>query len=278
MRFQTQSLRFQSPGLRIVSWPESPQIDIVFVHGPRGKHKTDWIKDGTFWPKDLLANDLGDARIACWEYKRKVIACFEAMGGTTMEFADEMCNALFHVGGYGLRPLIFIAHDLGGLLVQRSLANARIGGYPIRESVRNIHAVVFFGLPGTIQKQVQLLEDFMRESCVLPDRTLGGLERLNSDFWGAVAESNIKLAYCNPTRQCSRACRSGLGKLDSSFLKNEGQLNQPNSARIEVEVISIPTCHCAMTKFSSRGDPGYSKILDLLQKWSNGPVPEQVSL
>lgn len=38
-------------------------VDIIFVHGLGGDPITSWEKDGVCWPRDLLPNDLPNARI-----------------------------------------------------------------------------------------------------------------------------------------------------------------------------------------------------------------------
>jgi len=222
MRFLARPTMFASPGLRIVSWPETPKIDIVFVHGAGGTHETDWMVDGTFWPRDLLQKDLKGARIACWEYKKENVAIFNVIAGTAMEFAEEMCNALFNVGGYGLRPLIFVAHDLGGLIVLKSLELYTYHRGEVRGSVRNTRAVLFFGLPTSVQKQALMLDACSNRNSTLgepwSEMRPGSLGALQSSFWNLAAGSSIKLAYCKPTLPCSRACGSKL-QLDPNCVR-----------------------------------------------------------
>lgn len=135
----------------------APEVDIVFVHGLEGHPEKTWTEkqpDPTpqpvkskrakvknalhirskaklpvhesqeppcFWPRDLLAKDFPQARIYTYGYDSRITRFFR---GTTS-------TSNIHDQGRGLnravasirskcrgRPLIFIAHSLGGLVVK----------------------------------------------------------------------------------------------------------------------------------------------------------------
>jgi hypothetical protein len=67
---QTEGLRLlyePANGLKIVA-------DIVFIHGLTGKTERTWLdkQSGTFWPLDLLAKDIPNARILAFGYDADV--------------------------------------------------------------------------------------------------------------------------------------------------------------------------------------------------------------
>lgn len=55
--------------------PESG-VDLVFVHGLRGSQLKTWSCDGVFWPRDLLMNDLKNARVITWGYDASIANAF----------------------------------------------------------------------------------------------------------------------------------------------------------------------------------------------------------
>ncbi len=53
-----------SLGLEILYEGEAPVVaDIVFVHGLRGDRKLSWTRGDVFWPRDLLKDEVSNARI-----------------------------------------------------------------------------------------------------------------------------------------------------------------------------------------------------------------------
>lgn len=102
--------------LQIISNPEKALVDVVFVHGLTGDPKATWSSKGGFWP-ELMAEDHPDARISTFGYPasrwkkwiNKELDIFElAKLGTEL-----LCG-----NGVGERPVVFVAHSMGGLITK----------------------------------------------------------------------------------------------------------------------------------------------------------------
>jgi chaperonin GroEL len=127
--------------------------DVVFVHGLDGDARKTWQIDGrtdTYWP-DWLGRDLESQKVTVWSLDYD--AASVAFKGHSMSIVDRAVNVLnlFTGGGpaqLGSKPLVFIAHSLGGLLVKQILRHARTYNdpqwLPIAESTRG---VVFMATP-----------------------------------------------------------------------------------------------------------------------------------
>jgi pimeloyl-ACP methyl ester carboxylesterase len=122
--------------------------DIVFVHGLDGNARTTWRsvgQSGSSWP-DWLGEDLPN--VGVWLFSYEVPS--SAWRGHTMPLADRATNALalLDAEGLGERPLVFIAHSLGGLLVKQMLRHARDYGEPRwRSIVDETRGTVFLSTP-----------------------------------------------------------------------------------------------------------------------------------
>jgi pimeloyl-ACP methyl ester carboxylesterase len=99
-----------------------PIGDVVFVHGLGGNPREYWMADKnkpeTFWPA-WINEDL--AGVAVWSLGYD--AAKFAWQGTAMPLVDRATNALalLDADGFGERPIIFITHSLGGLLVKQMI-------------------------------------------------------------------------------------------------------------------------------------------------------------
>ncbi|KAL2067296.1 hypothetical protein VTL71DRAFT_1720 [Oculimacula yallundae] len=108
-------------GMKIVAQPTAGvfvDLDIVFVHGLTGNRITTWThKNKTFWPKEL-ANDITTARIMTFGYDADVLALFGMAGSNNL--SDNGKGLAFAISDIHRacrdRPIILIAHSLGGLL------------------------------------------------------------------------------------------------------------------------------------------------------------------
>ena len=59
-------------GIKILHDPSSAVLDIVFVHGLTGSAYSTWLHEdsGKYWPRDLIKNDISDARVMTFGYNR----------------------------------------------------------------------------------------------------------------------------------------------------------------------------------------------------------------
>lgn len=122
--------------------------DVIFVHGLDGDARTTWHPSNhpeQFWPR-WLGEDV--PRLGVWSLNYAVSA--SAWKGHSMPLYDRAINALdlFELDGIGQRPLAFVCHSLGGLLVKQILREVSDATIPARQAIaRQTRLMVFLSTP-----------------------------------------------------------------------------------------------------------------------------------
>lgn len=122
--------------------------DVVFVHGLGGGSHSTWMaegKDDRFWPK-WIAKDIPGLGVWTLGYA----ANLSGWTGESMPIADRGTQVLeeFANEGIGARPIVFVVHSMGGIVVKQLLRHAVSYGVerykPIAKQTRGI---VFVATP-----------------------------------------------------------------------------------------------------------------------------------
>ncbi|PVH71979.1 hypothetical protein DL98DRAFT_596469 [Cadophora sp. DSE1049] len=148
-------------GLSVVYTPQvecRTNIDIIFVHGLRGNGKDTWTELGgsngeCFWPKDLLPGAMPidlQPRIMMFEYDASMVKSRKSSKEKDQlicHFAANLLECVFEKQGgvlERLRPMVFVVHSLGGLVVEECLVQSRLGDSML---FKHTKALVLFGTP-----------------------------------------------------------------------------------------------------------------------------------
>src|SRR5215470_358682 len=111
--------------IKITDWDGGVRINVVFVHGLGGHAYDTWRRNGddkTFWPV-WLARDIPGLAVWTLVYEAPPTNWF----GTSMALQDRAKNVLECLLGQPElrgRPLVFVCHSLGGLVVKQVIRAA----------------------------------------------------------------------------------------------------------------------------------------------------------
>ncbi|MEA5578851.1 AAA-like domain-containing protein [Anabaena sp. UHCC 0451] len=145
----------EKTGLIKISGCDNPKRkgNIIFVHGLGGDARKTWHpeeldNDDNFWPM-WLGKERPDLGIWSFGYNA---APFE-WKGQTMPLFDRASNLLKYlaVNDIGERPIIFITHSMGGLLVKEMLRNAQTFNKKTnnKKVIEQTKGIVFLSTPHT---------------------------------------------------------------------------------------------------------------------------------
>ncbi|XP_062113720.1 uncharacterized protein LOC133824760 isoform X2 [Humulus lupulus] len=143
---------------------ETPLLDVVFIHGLRGGPYKTWRisedksstksglvekidqeagKLGTFWPGEWLSADFREARMFTLKYKTNLTQWSGA--SLPLQEVSSMLLEKLVAAGIGDRPVVFVTHSMGGLVVKQMLYKAKTENFD--NLVKNTVGVVFYSCP-----------------------------------------------------------------------------------------------------------------------------------
>ena len=162
-----------------------PLADVIFVHGLTGDPRTTWgsSNDGAFWPQ-WLSEEFEEVTIYTLGYPASVFAKWVR---AEMDLFERASNVLERFAGIGIgkRPIVFVTHSLGGILVKlilrRSCETADTDRHRVSHATR---LVVFLSTPHTgaaISQVLSILPGSSSHVDLLANKT-GFLEDLNHHY------------------------------------------------------------------------------------------------
>ncbi|CAI6340837.1 unnamed protein product [Periconia digitata] len=144
-------------GLKTLYAPDSPEdihVDIVFLHGLTENSYNTWLhkESGVHWPSQLLNKSIEHSRILAFGYDARVASFW---GRTSRNrLANHADNLVDQLAGLKedtdteKRPTIFVAHSLGGLVVEKALQVSAESAKPhLRTVEQGSLGILFMGTP-----------------------------------------------------------------------------------------------------------------------------------
>ncbi|CAG7853498.1 SubName: Full=Uncharacterized protein {ECO:0000313/EMBL:CCA77344.1} [Serendipita indica DSM 11827] len=132
---------------------ENPVVDIVAIHGLNGHREKTWTSaDGKMWLRDFLQDDLPRVRVLSYGYDADTHSRERVSTETIHRHGNNLANALSRTRkGASRRPIIFVAHDVGGIILKWALiiSNNKDPNSDgnLRDILVSTYSILFFGTP-----------------------------------------------------------------------------------------------------------------------------------
>ncbi|KAJ5758266.1 uncharacterized protein N7511_006960 [Penicillium nucicola] len=249
--------------MKILSDPPNAELDIIFVHGLTGNREKTWThKKGVFWPQDLLAKDFPTVRIMTFGYEVDIATLFTiASSNRVYDHGQSLAYALVSErDGCSARPILLIAHGLGGLVCQQALIRStqvdglwQISSWAV--------GIIFIGTPhsgSSLACHGERLARYLSPVQTAEMRTAGtkpgpnDLQRIGNQFQDMLRGGDISLkVFCfYETKQMNDL----VGKIVE---ESSAVLSDFKSCRVDAN-------HFNVAKFSGRLDAGYEHLRTLV--------------
>lgn len=221
----------------------------------------------TFWPYHLLRDDCKNVRILTWGYNSNVSEFFSgsANKGTILSYSRDLLGDLTgERGSCPTRPIIFVAHSLGGIIVKAMLlrANESEGGRD-KDIYLSTKAILFLGTPhrggnltdwGETARRIVSAAGFDTGHQNIRDLAI------DSPMLEDCRERFLKLHDRRKFEICT--FQEGRGMKGTTLLGlNQKVVDDVSSEFTGTEKrFMIDANHMEMCRYSSKGDDGYRKV------------------
>lgn len=250
-------------------------IDICFVHGLTGDRESTWTTDGhsTPWPKSLLPEKLKKARILTYGYDAYIVRKLVASSNRLIDHATNLLNDLTtdRAGSdASSRPLIFVAHSLGGLVCKEAILLSRNNPEThLRDIFDCTTGIAFMGTPHK--------GSWMADWAKIPASALGLMKSINASLLDVLQTDSqilelIQVHFWSMIRERQKAGRP----IEVTCFFEElplpvfGGIVSKESATLEgYSSFSIYANHRNMVKFVSIEENGFKRLLGELVRWKS---------
>ncbi|KAI3318521.1 hypothetical protein HD806DRAFT_540135 [Xylariaceae sp. AK1471] len=267
-------------GLEVVYEGPEASLDIVAVHGLNGHREKTWTAaNGVHWLRDLLPKDLPGIRVLTWGYDANTHSQNRVSCQSLYDHAPALVSDLTRKRTLTQsfeRPIIFVAHSLGGIVVKSALIHsdaARQGALPQHRSVKtSTYGVVYIGTPhqGGSGNGVQLGRALVNVASIFTAADNHILKHLE----GGSEWLQQQLSQYNPISN-DFVTKFAYEEYKTPTILGHEILVVPKASAVvpgqaDAEPIPIPADHINMVKFSFNTNSGYNRISESLQIMAKG--------
>lgn len=250
----------------IIEDRESALFDVVFVHGLGDGSWNAWrASNGFFWPESL-AEEFADVQFWTLGYA----AAMFWFSGSGMTLPDRASNLLqfFIDKGFGRRPVIFICHSLGGLVVKSLLRQSNTNGVGTLEPLAKCtQGVVFIATPHAGADLATVAKALGLAGSATKDLVAGSPWLREGETW--YRNNAVTLSYA--TRAFAETEPTGLPPLGIPSVVVVNQTSaDPGVAGTVCQPIDAN--HITICKPSSRDEPVYVGVKAFIKSCAQGIV------
>ncbi|KAI1363823.1 Alpha/Beta hydrolase protein [Xylaria arbuscula] len=260
-------------GIKVWNDNKNAIVDVCFVHGLTGDRDKTWTAEGQPepWPTTLLAQKLPQARLLTYGYDayfvKSSVASTNNLFNHGINFLNDLTNDRHHHRATS-RPIIFVAHSLGGLVCKVALTRSRNNADKHLQAIFDkFIGIVFMGTPHH--------GSWMTEWGLISVKALGIIKSVNDNLLQVLKVNNQHLellqaeftalirGYQEAHRHPAIACF-----YEELPLSTTGKVvvTQTSATIDGYASLSIHADHRNMVKFSSSEENGFKRLFAQLER------------
>ncbi|KAK4039275.1 ankyrin repeat domain-containing protein 17 [Parachaetomium inaequale] len=262
-------------GVKVLHDCPDAAVDICFVHGLTGDRESTWTADGQSapWPKTILPTELDKARILTYGYDAYIVRKGVVGANRLIDHATNLLHDLTadrSSNNASSRPLILIAHSLGGLVCKKAILLSRNNPEAHLCGVFEcIKGIIFMGTPHK--------GSWMAGWAKIPAWAVGAAKSTNRSLL-EILETDDQLLQSTQVEFWSmvRGLREGGRPFEVTCFFEElplpglGKVVSKESASLEgYAAFSIHANHSDMVKFASAEETGFKRLVGELVRWAS---------
>ncbi|KAF8519811.1 hypothetical protein BU17DRAFT_89674 [Hysterangium stoloniferum] len=274
--------RSQGFGIKELLPGISPVVDIVAIHGLDGHREASWTaNNGSLWLRDFLPQRVPSARILTYGYD----AYTQSAGASSTQTLDGHAESFLarlasfrQISDTTKRPIIFIAHSVGGIILKHALMRASQArkGHLVehRWIALSTYGILFFGTPhqGTLaisnpaNELLKLASLSSRTNNVLLKHLISNSEWLQQQL---SSYNPISADFC--TTFFYETVQTVLPDKSSQIIVPRFSAVIPGA--VDMEGVGMSKDHNGMTKFASQSDEDFIFISTTIQNIIKKALP-----
>ncbi|KAF8514586.1 hypothetical protein BU17DRAFT_52493 [Hysterangium stoloniferum] len=243
---------------------------IIAIHGLDGHREDSWTaENGILWLKDLLPQRLPHARIATYGYDASTGSQSNKIDETLYGHANNFISRVALLRNSSItttRPIIFLAHSWGGIILKSALihANGCNESHLLhhKQITLSTIGILFFGTPHQ-GADVVLSASQIRVLSPVDGNTLLRNFATNSEMLETQLSEFNPISISFITKFLYESYQTVLHDGTSSFIVAKSCAIVPGAR--DAEAIALNKKHMDMIKFSSAEDDDFNVVVSLLQ-------------
>ncbi|KAL7782793.1 hypothetical protein V8C37DRAFT_397655 [Trichoderma ceciliae] len=246
-------------------------VDIIAVTGLAGHAFGSWKSKSKpdMWLRDFLPKSISNARILTYGYDTML---YGSQSETSiLELSRRLLESIKTIRPKNMRtrPLIFIAHSFGGLVVKEALVQASEGSEEDQTVYRSCYSLLFFGVPnrGLDNRSLMSMVKGQPNESLVRDLSESSrfLSLLHERFNDCFSFADSKIICVNETkytRTVEWCPDTGTWERTGPKVMMVGHTSATNTSRTEkiYDRLSIDADHSELVKFGDISNPDYSII------------------